>query len=351
VKQETISLGIIGAGNISQTHAHAARALDVPVGAVFGTNPERVADVAREFGATPYSDFERFLAHRPMSMVAIGSPSALHAEQGIAAAQHGLHVLTEKPIDVTVARADALIAAAGKAGVKLGVFFQDRFKPDLNRAREFLASGGLGRIHLVDARVKWFRPPEYYSGSKWRGRRALDGGGALMNQGVHTVDLILWLLGDIASVQAQSRTALHKIEVEDTLTALLQFRSGAQGVLQAATSVYPGYPRRVEISGENGTLVIENDRVNAAHLRPGSPSFDIHSEPADANPSTTSPVVSDIRGHKAALEDFLEAIRDNRPPRCDGHEGRRSVAVVEAIYAAAKSGAVERVATAAAVSR
>src|SRR5581483_10077941 len=342
-----VSLGIIGGGNISQTHAQAAQALGIPVTAVFGTNPERVPAFAKEFGAAAYFDFDRFLSHRPMSMVAIGSPSALHAEQGIAAARRGLHVLTEKPIDVSVARADALISAATQAGVKLGVFFQDRFKPELKRAREFLASGGLGRIHLVDARVKWFRPPEYYSGSKWRGRRALDGGGALMNQGVHTVDLVLWLLGDVATVQAQSRTALHNIEVEDTLTALLEFRSGAQGILQAATSIYPGYPRCVEISGDNGTLVIENDRVIAADLRFGSPRFEISSESADANPSATSPVVADIRGHKAALEDFLEAVRDNRPPRCDGHEGRRSVAVVEAIYAAAKSGALERVRAAA----
>jgi UDP-N-acetyl-2-amino-2-deoxyglucuronate dehydrogenase len=332
-----IRVGLIGGGNISATHARATRALPgVEIAAVFGSNTGKVKALAAEYSATPYSDFDRFLAHRPMEMVAIGSPSGLHAEQGIAAAKRGLHVLVEKPIDITTERADALIAETDKAGVRLGVFFQDRFKPDLLRVKQWLDSGGLGKPHLIDARVKWHRPAEYYADSRWRGTRALDGGGALINQGIHTVDLMLWLAGDVKNVHARTKTALHNIETEDTVVALLEFESGAVGVLEAATSVYPGYPRRLEITGSAGTVIIEQDRVIAADLREGE--FVVSGDAPDANPSSVSPVVSDVRGHQAAVEDFIHAIQNDTTPRCDGREGRRSLALVEKIYAAARSG-------------
>lgn len=333
----TMRVGIIGAGNISDTHARAAREIPgAEIAAVFGANKAKVEEMAGKHRATPYLDFKAFLNHRPMEFVAIGSPSGLHAEQGIAAAQHGLHVLTEKPLDITMRSADALIAAARHAKVKLGVFFQDRFKEDLNRVKKWMDEGILGKPILADARVKWYRPPEYYGNSKWRGRLALDGGGALMNQAIHTVDLLLWLFGDVVRVQAQKRTALHKIEAEDTLTALLEFANGATGVLEATTSVYPGYPRRVELTGEQGTIIIEHDRLVAADLK--NPPEDARGSGNDQNQSASSATVSDVRGHKAAMADFMEAIETNREPRCNGEEGRRSVALVEAIYAACDSG-------------
>jgi predicted dehydrogenase len=183
-----------------------------------------------------------------MDLVIIGSPSALHAEQGIAAASQGLHVLTEKPIDVTTAQADALIQACNEARVKLGICFQDRVAPDIVRLKQLVDAGRLGKVIMANGYVKWYRPPEYYANSRWRGRRALDGGGALMNQGIHTVDLMQWLLGPVRRLSAITRTALHTIEVEDTVIALLEFESGAVATLEATTAAYPGYKRRVEIS-------------------------------------------------------------------------------------------------------
>ena len=179
-------------------------------------------------------------------------PRGCTPEQGIAAARHGLHVLTEKPMDISVERADALIAETKKAGVKLGVFFQDRCKPDILRVKNAVDSGMLGRPILADARVKWYRPPDYYAKSRWRGTWALDGGGALINQAVHTLDLMVWIFGEVASVQAASKTALHEIEAEDTLTALLQFANGALGVLQATTSAFPGLPAAAGTYGFGG---------------------------------------------------------------------------------------------------
>src|SRR6202049_2824159 len=195
-----------------------------------------------------------------MDLVMIGSPSGLSAAGGIAAGHSGGHVLTKKPIDISTARADALIEAAASAAVKLGVIFQDRVKPDIRRLKQWIERGALGKVLLVDARVKWYRPPEYYGQSKWRGTLALDGGGALMNQGVHTVDLLLWLLGDVTRVQARTATALHKIESEDTAIAILEFAGGALGIFHATTAAYPGYPRRIEISGSEGTVIPAHHR-------------------------------------------------------------------------------------------
>ena len=272
-----------------------------------------------------------------MDLVVIGSPSGLHAEQGIAAAQHGLHVLTEKPIDRSTARADRLIAEADRAGVTLGVIFQDRMKPDVRRLKTLLDAGRLGTPILASASVRWHRPPEYYGASEWRGTQALDGGGALMNQGVHTVDLLLWLFGPVRRVFGKTATRLHAIEVEDTAVAVLEFASGAIGTLEAATSAYPGYARRIELTGSEGTLRLEGDRLAAVDLRSGAEDTDVpDSHPISA--AATSAVVADVRAHRAVFEDFIAAAARGVQPSCDGAQGRASVAVIEAIYRSSSTG-------------
>lgn len=330
----TFHIGLVGGGNITETHARAARAIPgVEISAIHGTNAEKIARLCREHGGTPYQEFDTFLKHRPMDLVIIGSPSGLHAAQGIAAAHQGFHVLTEKPIEISLERADALIKAAKEYKVQLGVIFQDRMKPHIRQLKNWVEEGLLGKPLFIDARVNWYRPPEYYANSRWRGTLALDGGGALINQGVHTVDLLLWLLGDVARVQARTARQLHKIEAEDTAIAILEFASGALGILQATTAAYPGYPRRVEISGTEGTIILEHDRIIAANLRNAPAAAETAAR--DENQSASSAVVSDFRGHQAVFEDFLQAIQEHRTPACDGVEGRRSLALIETIYRAA----------------
>jgi UDP-N-acetyl-2-amino-2-deoxyglucuronate dehydrogenase len=332
----TIHIGLIGGGNITETHAKAARAISgVEIAAFYGTNTEKIAGLCRVYGGRPYQDFQAFLAHRPMDIVAIGSPSGLHGAQGSSAARCGLHVLTEKPIEITTERADALIEAAERSGVKLGVMFQDRVKPEIRRLREWVCDGVIGRPLLVDARVKWYRPQEYYEGSRWRGTIALDGGGALINQAVHTVDLLLWLLGDVVNVQSRTATTLHKIEGEDTAVAILEFANGALGTFHATTAAYPGYPRRIEITGTEGTVILEHDRILRADLR-NVPADTGATVVGDENQSASSAVVDDFRGHQVLMEDFIRAIEQNSDPVCNGHEGRRSLALIERIYQAAR---------------
>jgi UDP-N-acetyl-2-amino-2-deoxyglucuronate dehydrogenase len=332
VGDKPIHVGLIGGGNISITHARAcARIPGLQIAAVHGANAEKVARLANEFNAKPYADLNAFLSHRPMEVVIIGSPSGLHAAQGVAAARQGLHVLIEKPLEISTARADELIEAARQTEVKLGVIFQDRMKTDIRRLKQWIDQGVLGKPILIDARVKWYRPPEYYGDSKWRGTLALDGGGALINQGIHTVDLLLWLLGDVARIKARVATALHKIEAEDMVVAVLEFANGALGTLQATTAAYPGYARRVEITGSEGTVILEHDRIVAADLRTPPPDWPQDSI-ADENRSASSAAVTDVRGHQAVIEDFLCAIESNGRPACDGAQGRRSVALIEAMY-------------------
>ena len=336
-----MQIGIIGAGNISDTHARAAREIDgAKIAAVYGYNRDKAARMAQLYGGAVYEDLETLLEHKPLDMVMIGSPSGLHAEQGIAAACHGLHVLVEKPIDITTASVDLLISECARTGVKLGVCFQDRVAPDIVRLKQLVDAGRLGKPILVSGRVKWYRPPEYYRDSRWRGTSAQDGGGALINQGIHTVDLLLWLMGDVVRVSAKAITALHDIESEDTVVATLQFANGAIGTLEAATSAYPGYRRRVELTGSEGTIILEDNQIVAMDLRnPGedllSPQNDL--KEGSTNLSETSPVVSDVSGHKRILEDFIRAIETDSTPTCDGNEGRRSVELVQAIYESSRT--------------
>jgi UDP-N-acetyl-2-amino-2-deoxyglucuronate dehydrogenase len=332
-------VGLLGAGSISETHARAARSLeDVRIAAVHGQNLEKATRLAATHGGVALDTLDAFLAHRPMDAVVIGSPSGLHAEQGMRAAASGLHVLVEKPIDVTLERADALVAAAERAGVRLGVLFQDRVQPSFAALARALAEGQLGRPLLVSARVKWHRPAGYYAGSRWRGTWALDGGGALMNQGIHTLDLLTWLLGPVRRVSARSAAQRHAIEVEDTLVAILEFENGALGTFEATTAAYPGYPRRVELSTEAGTVTLEQNRVIAADLSQPVAGL-VADAPADGNAAAASPVVSDVSGHAVLIADFIQAVREGREPICSGREARRSLAVARAMYESAATGA------------
>jgi UDP-N-acetyl-2-amino-2-deoxyglucuronate dehydrogenase len=335
-------VGILGAGGISDTHARAAAALpNVRVSAVCGTNAAKVEALANRYGAAAFTDVAAFLAHQPMDIVAIGSPSGLHADQAIAALRRGLHVLSEKPLDVTTPKVDSVIAAAGRAGLEVGVFFQDRLKPDIAAMKAMIVSGQLGKPIFAAGHVRWYRPPEYYAASRWRGTRALDGGGALMNQAIHTVDVLQWLFGPVSQVAARTATRLHPIQVEDTAAAVLEFESGAIGIIEATTSSFPGYARRVDVSGSEGTLILEGDRLVATDLRAtGSQSSAIPAEPPPEN--AASATVSDSVPHQRIFEDFIRAVRDDAVPVCDASEARPSVAIIEAIYRSAESGRFER---------
>ena len=323
-----MNAGLIGAGNISDTHARAALAAGLRIAAVYGDNRDKARGLADRYDTVAYDTLDTLLSDANLDLVMIGSPSGCHADHATAAAHAGLHVLVEKPLDISTARVDRLIDEVNRAGVTLGVFFQDRLKPDVVAMKRQIDEGAIGKVLIATGEVKWFRPREYYSSSRWRGSWALDGGGALMNQGIHTVDLLLYLLGPVARVSGLTATRFHAIEAEDTATAMIEFASGAQATLDVTTAADPGSPRRLRIVGTAGSLWLEGDVLGTPER--GAP------ERAARHESSSSPVVSDVSAHQRIIEDFVEAIRDKRPPACDGLEGRRSVEIVEAVYRSAR---------------
>jgi predicted dehydrogenase len=321
-----VNVGLVGAGNISDTHARAALAAGLRIAGVYGDNQDKARRLADRSGTSAAPSLDTLLAQPGLDLVMIGSPSGLHAAQAIAAARAGRHVLVEKPLDISTDRIDGLIDECDRAGVALAVFFQDRLKPAILEMKRLIDAGGIGTPLLATAEVKWFRPPEYYAASRWRGTWALDGGGALMNQGIHTVDLLLYLLGPVIAVAGLTSTRLHAIEAEDTASVLLEFASGAQATLDVTTAAPPGSPRLLKIAGTRRTLRLEGDRLTDPDGPGGGP-------PSE---NAASPVVTDVSNHQRIIEDFVDAIRSRRAPVCDGAEGRRSVEVVEAIYRSAR---------------
>ena len=332
-----IGFGVVGCGLIGKVQSEAIQSIaGAQLVAVCGREEARTAEFAARFGATGYTDYEAFLRHPGLRIVNVCTPSGLHAEQGIRAAEAGKHVLVEKPIEISLERAGALIAACDRAGVKLGVIFQSRFLPAARRIKQAIDEGRLGRLMLGDAIVKWYRAPEYYGDGSWHGTMAMDGGGALINQAIHTVDLLQWMMGPVETAFAmKSALRYPHIETEDTLVGSLRFSSGALGVVQAATSVRPGFKRRVEISGERGTVILDGDAIGCWAID-GEDATDTGGE--QITDGSADPAAISNEGHRRQIEDMMQAVMEDRAPMIDGREGRRSLEVVSALYESARQG-------------
>lgn len=328
-------IGLVGIGMIAGVQAEAIKRLSTTrLVAVCTRDAGRAKEFAAQYGVTPYTDYQKFLAHPELDLVSVCTPSGTHADLGIEAAAAGRHVLVEKPIEVNLARADALIEACDRHGVKLGVIFQSRFLPSVQAIREAVEGGRLGRLMLADAFVKWFREPQYYAPGSWHGTLALDGGGALINQAIHTVDLLRWIVGPVERVAAfKGALRYPHLEGEDTLVASLRFANGALGMIEAATSAKPGFKRRLELSGERGTIILEGDSIATWAVDGEEPPPLVSEQLTDgsANPAAIS-----CEGHRRQIAEMVEAIAADRPPLLDGREGRKSLQLVEAIYAAAR---------------
>jgi UDP-N-acetyl-2-amino-2-deoxyglucuronate dehydrogenase len=332
-----IGFAIVGTGMVAQYHAQAiAQTHGSRLVAVSRADPARATEAAARFEVPCETSFEALLARDDVDAVCICTPSGLHAAQVIAAAQAGKHVLVEKPMALTLADADASIAACHAARVVLGVALQRRTGPVLQRVHEAIAAGELGRLTLGTASAPYWRPQSYYDSAAWRGTWALDGG-ALMNQGIHLVDLLLWYMGDVADVQARVGTLAHTIEVEDCITAALRFTSGALGSIVATTAATPGFPHRVEVYGDRGGVQIEGEQIVRW------PGEDKHPNeqrvPTDAGAGASRARMHG-EGHIRLVSDLVAAIREGRAPLVPGEEGRRSLALVLAVYESARTGQI-----------
>ncbi|HZX03990.1 Gfo/Idh/MocA family oxidoreductase [Kribbella sp.] len=325
---------LIGAGAIGTVHARLIDALgdEVALVAVVDQNLERGGKLAEQYGARVYATSAEVYAAEELDAVGICLPSALHADVAIEALRAGKHVIVEKPVDITLAAADRLIAAQRATGLTVSVISQRRFQPPVAQIRAAIDGGALGRVTSGIAESAFFRPQSYYDGDDWRGTLAVDGGGALMNQGIHALDLLVWMLGRPVQVSAQTGRLAHEgIEVEDLAGASIVFESGAIGLMLASTAAYPGRPVRLTIHGDQGTAVLDDDALAYFASANGEP-------PAAAalqGPDDWSEVEL---AHLAQYRDFIAAVRDGRPPAVTLEAGRRSLATVLAVYESARTG-------------
>ena len=321
--------GIVGTGVIAAMHAAAVAALPrARLAAVTDVADGAAAAFAAARGCAAEPGLDQLLARPDVDVVCVCVPSGLHAEVGVRAAQAGKHLVVEKPIDVTLAAADRLIEAARAAGVALTVISQHRFDPGLIELKRLLGDGALGRLVLAEASTKWYRTQAYYDSAAWRGTWAMDGG-SLMNQGIHYVDLLRWCMGPVTEVTAVCATQAHQVEVEDTALAIVRFGSGAVGTILSSTAAYPGFPQRLEITGTDGTVIVEDGRI-------------VRRPDAGASGAAADPAAIEVASHAAQIADLLAAVEEGRAPAVDGQAGRDALEIVRAVYESARTAAPVR---------
>ena len=334
--ERKIGFGIIGCGVIADFHANALFGLSeeaVLVGVADARLPA-AERFAKEKQVCAFASVEEMLACPEIDVVTICVPSGLHAELAIKAANAGKHIIVEKPMAITKEQLDAMEEACTRNGVMLSSVAQSRFTSGVRKAKQAIEDGYIGKMVCADVYMKFNRTQEYYNTGGWRGTKAMDGGGALMNQGIHGVDLLLYLAGDVKSVYAVSKTLARQIEVEDTLSAVLEFKSGATGVIQATTSVYPGYPRRLELNGDKGTIVLEEGNLVRWDMEDTTlPEVTLKS---NVRSSASAPTDFSADNHTKQFKDVIQALRNGTKPLVDLREGRRAVDLILAIYQSAE---------------
>ena len=333
MKPRQIKAGIVGAGAIARLHAKCFSAIeDVELVGVASSSAERAALNQAHFDVPVFESYTSILTNPDIDLVSICNPSGKHLDVALEAARNAKHIICEKPLEINSERVDSMIKACREAKVKLACIFQNRFNPEFQRLKSACSKGIFGHLLLANAFIPWYRDPSYYSTSDWKGSLAGDGGAALINQGIHTVDLLLNIMGMPNQLMAQVSTMIHDIEGEDLAQALLQFPQGGRGTILASTCLKPGYPERLEIYGDKGSAILEGGAIvewNADELISPAESL------SGGQSGASDPLAIGHQWHQIQIEDMIAAIREDRPPLVDGEEGRKSVALIEAIYKAA----------------
>ncbi len=341
-----IGFAVVGAcGVIGDTHIKSIqKAEGARLVAVCDILQEEVQKLGEELGVPSYKNHEEMLVNEDIEVVSVCTPSGAHAEIIIDSAKAQRHVLTEKPLDVTLERIDVAIEACKKMGVKLGCIFQNRTAPANQKIKEVLASGRLGKLLIGGAHAQWYRSQEYYDAvGGWRGTWELDGGGSLMNQSIHTIDMLQWFMGPVVSVNGKTDILAHDIETEDLGLGMLRFENGAHGILMGTTCAYPGLDTKVEIFGENGCIITSNNKVKTWRIK----GEDIKAEEEEMvslygkdtqGSGSSDPKAIRKKGHLIQIEDMAKAVLEDRDPMITGIEGRHAVEIILAVYESSRTG-------------
>lgn len=322
---------IIGCGRIAQKHGEALMGIpEAQLIAVCDIVPEKAQAFADKYGATPYTSYEEMLAKEDLDVVTIATPSDLHAPIGIAVAKAGKHVMVEKPMAMTLKTADALIKACKDAGAKLAIIHQNRFNKSVKLMHKALEEGRFGKLTHGQATIRWSRDNNYYAQAPWRGTKLQDGG-VLMNQSIHNIDLLQWTFGPVESVFGYTTTAMRPIEMEDVGGAVIKFKNGAIGLIEAASTVYPkNIEETLNVFGSTGSVIIGGLAVNRIETWEFPDSEEEKKQILDSQ-ENDPPTVYGF-GHREIMKDMIEAIREDRTPAIPGEEGRKALEIILAIY-------------------
>ncbi len=334
-----MNFAILGPGLVADYHITAIKAnkhLGAQLQAIIHYEPSKFEAISHKYGV-PCVPLEDALADNDIHAVCICTPSGQHAEQAIACMKAGKHVLIEKPIALSLADTDAMITTAAANNVQIVVAFQRRTEPLYQAIKAALDGGDLGQLTMASVVLPYYRDQAYYDQADWRGTWAQDGGGVLMNQGIHIVDLLVWFIGDPVAIKAHAGTLLRDVEVEDVLAASLQFEHGALATITATTTTGGGAPHRLEIYGTNGCIQVEGEQVTRWQLLDPTRAT---VAPPEAKNTPKVGASGDPRGikavgHIALVKTLIDAVNDGTPALIDGTEGRRSLAAVHGIYRAA----------------
>ena len=339
-----LGFGIWGTGMIAEFHAKAlAEIPGVKVVAAYNRTPAKAEEFCRRHGAAVCATPEALLAHPDVDVVCLCTPSGDHLAPALACAQAGKHVVVEKPLEVTLARCDALTQACAQAGIVLAGILPRRFGAGSQALKAAIEAGRFGQITLAGALIPWWRTQAYYDSAAWRGTFALDGGGALMNQGIHTIDLLLWLLGPVKRVSATAGLVAHAgIEVEDIATGWIEFANGARATLAGSTACWSGtgFPAEIRIHGTTGSAVLRDDKLMAFEFAVPHTDDARHLAPAteSAGAGANDPKAIGHAWHRSNLEEAIAAIRAGKQPAVNGAEGRKAVELILALYQSAQNG-------------
>lgn len=346
--KDKFGFGIIGCGNVSTAHAAAINELtDARLIAVCDIIAERASALAEKYNCEYYTDIEAILGREDIDIICICTPSGLHSVQGMLAARAGKHVIVEKPIDVSAEAAQELIDVCHAEGVVLSVISQHRFDDDIMKLKQAITEGKFGKLNFGAAHTKWYRSQKYYDSAAWRGTLELDGGGALINQSIHYVDMLQYLMGPVTEVFGYTANRAHPaIEVEDLAVASVKFQNGALGLIEGNTAAFPGFYARLDIYGTDGSAVIVNDKLINWNLKCegvteadyGFTSVENSIQNSGAIKGWASTSGEWHHSHKRQLADVMTAIRQARSPLITGEEGLRTLSVVLAVYEASKYG-------------
>ncbi|MCQ6264074.1 Gfo/Idh/MocA family oxidoreductase [Fictibacillus sp. WQ 8-8] len=348
--EKKIRFAIIGCGVISDTHQAQIQSIEgAELVAVADHDEQKARMLAEKANADWYVDYKKMLERDDIDVVNVLTPSGLHAEMTVAAARAGKHVICEKPLDTTLEKARKLVEECRKANVKLSIISQHRFDPSTIQVKQLIEDGKLGNMVLGQAAVNWYRSQEYYDSGEWRGTWKMDGGGALMNQSIHTIDLLQYFMGPVESVYAHTATLAHeRIEVEDVAVATIKFKNGSLGTISGTTSAFPGLSARLEVFGTAGTAVIDNDILTNLYLKdvPSNTSdhYSVQSENLanskmnQRGTGATDPGSIEGNSHRLQLVDMIEAIKEDREPLVNGEEGIKPLEIILAIYESANTG-------------